>query len=77
MDVPNATDTDIQVARNLRSLRHQNRMTLQAMASHLSVSYQQIQKYENGQDRITAGRLYQFAVIYDVSVETFFHPMEA
>jgi len=37
------------------------------------VTYQQVQKYENGTDRIGAGRLYQVALATDQPIEFFFN----
>ena len=36
------------------------------------MSYQQVQKYETGANRISAGRLYQIAACLDVGVGYFF-----
>lgn len=38
----------------------------------LGLTFQQIQKYEKGQNRISAGRLFKIASILSVSVEFFF-----
>lgn len=38
----------------------------------LGLSFQQIQKYENGKNRISAGRLFQIANFLGAKVETFF-----
>lgn len=44
----------------------------QTLASHLGVSYQQLQKYESGINRISAARLYAAAALLDVGVAYFF-----
>lgn len=45
----------------------------QAQLSYIgSVSYQQIQKYESGRNRISASKLYVFARYFDVSVDSFY-----
>ncbi len=38
----------------------------------VGVSYQQVQKYENGTNRISAPRLYQFSLIFNVPLDYFF-----
>ena len=42
------------------------------LGAELGLTFQQIQKYEKGQNRISAGRLYKIASILSVSVEHFF-----
>ena len=38
----------------------------------LGMSFQQVQKYENGKNRISASRLYDLPQVLDVSIEHFF-----
>ena len=40
------------------------------------LTFQQVQKYENGASRISASRLYQFASVLGVSVSFFFEGVE-
>ncbi|WP_439476402.1 helix-turn-helix domain-containing protein [Brevundimonas sp.] len=47
-----------------------------ALAQQLGISFQQVQKYETGQNRISASRLHRAATILGTSVETFFPPVE-
>lgn len=47
-----------------------------ALAQRIGVSFQQVQKYETGQNRISASRLHRAAVVLGTSVEVFFPPME-
>jgi transcriptional regulator with XRE-family HTH domain len=42
----------------------------------LGISYQQVQKYETGANRISAGRLFQIALSLDVDVSHFFEGAE-
>jgi len=42
------------------------------LAKCLKLSFQQLQKYENGSNRVGASRLYDFATVLDVSVNYFF-----
>lgn len=44
----------------------------QALAQQLGVSFQQVQKYENGANRISASVLYQTAAILAAPIESFF-----
>ncbi len=43
----------------------------------LGLSYQQVQKYESGANRMGASRLYDLSQIFDVPVEFFFEEMPA
>jgi transcriptional regulator with XRE-family HTH domain len=47
-----------------------------ALAQQLGVSFQQVQKYETGQNRISASRLHHAATALGTSVESFFPPVE-
>jgi transcriptional regulator with XRE-family HTH domain len=40
------------------------------------LSYQQIQKYENGRNRISAGRLWQFCKFFDCNITDFYRGVE-
>jgi transcriptional regulator with XRE-family HTH domain len=42
------------------------------LGAMLGVTFQQIQKYEKGVNRVGSGRLHQIAEIFDVPVESFF-----
>ena len=43
-----------------------------ALARQLGISFQQVQKYETGTNRISASRLHRVATILNTSVESFF-----
>jgi transcriptional regulator with XRE-family HTH domain len=47
-------------------------VTQEKLAGSLSLSFQQVQKYEKGSNRISASRLQQIAKILDVPVSFFF-----
>jgi transcriptional regulator with XRE-family HTH domain len=63
---------DIHVGHRLRERRLRAALGLEALGALVGVTAQQIQKYELGQDRISASRLYLLAVALRVSVTTFF-----
>jgi len=48
-----------------------------ALAQQLGISFQQVQKYETGQNRISASRLHHAATALGTSVATFFPRIEA
>jgi transcriptional regulator with XRE-family HTH domain len=52
-------------------------MTQEALASRLGISAQQFQKYENGTNRISAGRLFQLAIALDTGIPYFFDGLQS
>ena len=67
---PNATD--VHVGRRMRMRRLMLQMSQEAFATKLGVTFQQVQKYEKGVNRVGAARLQQIATALDVPV-TFFY----
>lgn len=64
---------DIHVGMRLRYLRQQGcGWTQEELAHAVGISFQQIQKYEKGINRISAGRLYKLAQVLKVSVLDFY-----
>lgn len=64
--------TDVIVGRNIRTRRTQVQMSQLTLANHLGLTFQQIQKYEKGLNRIGASRLMQIAEVLGVSIQTLF-----
>lgn len=52
-------------------------LTQEELAEQVGVSFQQFQKYENGENRISAGRLFQLAVALDTSIPHFFEGLQS
>ena len=70
---PKATNSiDAHVAGRLRTYRRQLGLSQADVAKTLGVTFQQVQKYEAGINRVGAGRLFQLAVLYGMPVEEFF-----
>lgn len=67
---------DIYVGAKIKEARLFRHMGQDVLADKLGLSFQQIQKYELGQNRVTCGRLYEIAVILGVKVEWFFEGLE-
>ena len=68
--LPNPTDK--YVGSRVRLLRSQHNMSQEMLAKHLGISFQQVQKYEKGMNRISASRLRHLSQIFDVQVNFFF-----
>jgi transcriptional regulator with XRE-family HTH domain len=60
------------VGARVRWLRVARGMTQSELGGRLGVSFQQVQKYENGANRISAGRLRRIAEIFDVPLVALF-----
>jgi len=67
-----AQKIDKVVGRNIRIHRLAKKMSQTELGNQLGVSFQQVQKYENGTNRVGSGRLYQIAAILGAHVSTFF-----
>jgi transcriptional regulator with XRE-family HTH domain len=68
-------DVDIYVGGRLRSRRKRLGITQTALAQRIGVTFQQVQKYEKGANRISASRLYQLSLVLDVPVAYFFEEL--
>lgn len=52
-------------------------LSQQAVSEIMGLTFQQLQKYEHGTNRVSASRLYQLAKILHVPVTFFFEPVDA
>ena len=68
----NIRPVDRSVGRRVRMVRVSRGMSQTALASQLGLTFQQLQKYEKGTNRISASKLYDIARILGVEVATFF-----
>jgi len=68
---------DIYVGKRLLQRRNMLKITQEIMAKKLGITYQQIQKYEKGANRIAASRLWDFAQVLGVSINYFFEGIDA
>ena len=66
------TSTDVLVGSRVRFRRTEIGLTQQALAEQLGVTFQQVQKYEKGSNRIGAGRLQEVARALGVPISYFF-----
>ncbi len=68
--------TDVAVGKRVRELRIRAGLSQQALAEKIGLSFQQVQKYEKGANRMGASRLIQIANILEVPVEALFEGLE-
>ncbi len=63
---------DIEVGRRIRARRLESGMSQTELGRRIGVTFQQVQKYEKGANRVGAGRLTQIAKVLDLPVSTLF-----
>ena len=63
---------DFEIGKRLLALRQIRGLSQEELATQIGISFQQVQKYENGINRIAASRLLTFSRILDVSPLYFF-----
>jgi transcriptional regulator with XRE-family HTH domain len=63
---------DVEVGKRIRIERLNKRMSQTELADPLGVTFQQVQKYERGSNRVGAGRLMAIAEKLDIPVTSFF-----
>ena len=66
---------DVHVGSRLRSRRTMLGMSQEKIGTAIELTFQQVQKYERGTNRISASRLYQLGKVLDVPVSYFFDDM--
>lgn len=75
-DTKPSNHVDELVGRSIRWRRREQGVSQARLAGRLGITFQQLQKYENGQNRISVGRLAQVALALDTPIESFFYGVE-
>jgi transcriptional regulator with XRE-family HTH domain len=70
--VKNPNFVDVHVGRRVRLRRKEMGITQQCLAVSIGLTFQQIQKYERGANRISASKLYEIAHVVSVPMGYFF-----
>ncbi|MCI2398921.1 helix-turn-helix transcriptional regulator [Aliiroseovarius subalbicans] len=68
---------DAHVGRKIREARLLRGMTQADVAARLGLSFQQLQKYETGHNRVSASKLYEIALLLGVTPQHFFEGLNA
>ena len=78
-EVPHAQDQspgpnpiDVHVGSRIRLRRQLMKMSQEKLGDELGVTFQQVQKYERGSNRVGASRLYRLSRVLEVPVQFFF-----
>jgi len=67
---------DIEVGKRLKKFRRALHLSQTDVAKKLGISFQQVQKYEIGTNRLAASRLFELCQIFGVTPNEFFHEYE-
>jgi transcriptional regulator with XRE-family HTH domain len=68
---------DVHVGSRIYARRRLLQLSQKEMAERLGITFQQVQKYEKGVNRIGAGRLYSIATILGVDIDYFYGDVES
>jgi len=72
-----ATAVDVHIGQRLRMRRKLAGLSQDQLAERLGITFQQVQKYEKGTNRISASRLFDAARLLSVPVSYFFEGLAA
>jgi transcriptional regulator with XRE-family HTH domain len=72
-----STSIDVAVGRNVRIWRMARGLSQAQLAKRLGVTFQQVQKYEVGANRMGTGRLVKIAAILDIPIAALFEQTHA
>lgn len=64
------------VGQRIRWRRRELKLTQEHLGELLELTFQQVQKYEKGVNRVSAGRLYEIAGVLGVAISYFFEGAE-
>lgn len=67
---------DVHVGSRVREARKIFNLSQEGLADALGITFQQVQKYEKGQNRIGASRLWDLAQVFGVSVDFFYEHLD-
>ena len=67
-----ATSLDVIIGSRLRAQRLSHKLSQDELAQSLGISFQQVQKYESGANRISASRLKQVSDVLRVPISSWF-----
>lgn len=78
MEAQNVTPINLEahVGKQLRAARLAKGLSQGDLADAIGVTFQQIQKYESGLNRISAGKLYRFSLILKEPLHYFFSDLD-
>lgn len=76
-DGRNANVIDRRIGQRVRARRLEIGMSQESLAERLGITFQQVQKYEKGVNRIAASRLYDLGAALNMPIARFFEGLGA
>lgn len=70
--MPDIHSVDIVVGKNIAAFRAVKGLTQTQLGRAIGVTFQQVQKYESGRNRLSASKLHQIAAALDIQVGDLF-----
>lgn len=67
-----ADELDAQIGANIRKMRKARGISMKQLADNLGITYQQVQKYEVGSNRVPVSRLATIADLFGEAVGSFY-----
>ena len=67
---------DVHVGKRLRKRRVALGISQTELSKHLGITFQQVQKYEKGVNRISAGRLFEMAQVLGITITYFYEGVD-
>lgn len=72
MSAKTPSHVDHQVGRRIRQARRAAKLTQEQLGNLIGLTFQQVQKYERGINRVSAGTLYEIAQVMELPISWFF-----
>ena len=72
MDTKKPNPIDVHVGKKIREARILQGMSQTALADQIGITFQQLQKYESGANRVSCSRLYEIGRVLGMPVQAFF-----
>ncbi len=69
-----ASEIDKAISARIRKVRNEKGVTQTVLGERIGVTFQQVQKYESGRNRVSAGRIVVIAEALDVPVSKLMGP---
>ena len=71
-NIRSAVTADVELGKRIRLRRIEMKMSQSELGEKLGVTFQQVQKYEKGANRVGASRLQQIATALNVDIQFFY-----
>jgi len=69
-------DVDVYVGHQIKKYRSFRKYTQAQIGELLGISFQQVQKYEQGKNRISASKLYELSKILKIPINSFYEGLD-